>query len=74
MKNSSMVNHRHFGLTGGEVILIWINVAKLSSKRQNLENKQIEKLLSFCGCLCGLPGYRSRGPGSIPAPTKFSEK
>jgi hypothetical protein len=29
-------------------------------------------------CLCGLvarvPGYRSRGPGSIPSATRFSEK
>jgi hypothetical protein len=29
-------------------------------------------------CLCGLvvrvPGYRSRGPDSIPGATKFSEK
>jgi hypothetical protein len=36
----------------------------------------------FCVCvcsrLCGLvvrvPGYRSRGPGSIPGSTRFSEK
>jgi hypothetical protein len=32
----------------------------------------------FCYLLCGLvvrvPGYRSRGPGSIPRATRFSEK
>jgi hypothetical protein len=32
----------------------------------------------FRGCLCGLVvrvlGYRSRGPGSIPGATRFSEK
>jgi hypothetical protein len=35
-------------------------------------------LLSILGRLCGLvvrvPGYRSRGPGSIAGATRFSEK
>jgi hypothetical protein len=26
-----------------------------------------------CGLVVRIPGYRSRGPGSIPAATKFSE-
>jgi hypothetical protein len=34
--------------------------------------------LTVIDCLCGLvirfPGYRSRGPGSIPCATRFSEK
>jgi hypothetical protein len=28
----------------------------------------------LCGLVVRLPGYRSRGPGSIPGATKFSEK
>jgi hypothetical protein len=34
--------------------------------------------VTYRGCLCGqvvrVPGYRSRGPGSIPGSTRFSEK
>jgi hypothetical protein len=28
----------------------------------------------LCRLVIRVPGYRSRGPGSIPSPTKFSEK
>jgi hypothetical protein len=28
----------------------------------------------FYGLVVGVPGYRSRGPGSIPGATRFSEK
>jgi hypothetical protein len=28
----------------------------------------------LCGLVVGLPGYRSRGPGSIPCATRISEK
>jgi PPE-repeat protein len=28
----------------------------------------------FCGLVVGVPGYRSRGLGSIPGTTRFSEK
>jgi hypothetical protein len=28
----------------------------------------------LCGLVVRVPGYRSRGPGSIPVATKFSEK
>jgi hypothetical protein len=28
----------------------------------------------LCGLLVGVPGYRPRGPGSIPVATRFSEK
>jgi hypothetical protein len=28
----------------------------------------------FCGLVARIPGYRSRGPGSIPVATTFSEK
>jgi hypothetical protein len=27
-----------------------------------------------CGLVVTVPGYRSRGPGSIPGATRFSEK
>jgi hypothetical protein len=34
--------------------------------------------VALCDLLCGLvvrvPGYRSRGPGSIPSAARFSEK
>jgi hypothetical protein len=28
----------------------------------------------FCGLVVSVPGYRSRGPGSNPGATRFSEK
>jgi hypothetical protein len=28
----------------------------------------------LCGLVVRVPDYRSRGPGSIPGPTRFSEK
>jgi hypothetical protein len=28
----------------------------------------------LCGIVVRVPGYRSRGPGSIPGSTRFSEK
>jgi hypothetical protein len=28
----------------------------------------------LCGLVNSVPGYRSRGPGSIPGATRFSEK
>jgi hypothetical protein len=30
--------------------------------------------MTSCGLVARFPGYRSRGPGSIPSPTRFSEK
>jgi hypothetical protein len=40
--------------------------------------KQIQLVVSAVDSLCGLvvrvPGYRSRGLGSIPGATRFSEK
>jgi hypothetical protein len=31
-------------------------------------------LVRLCGLVVRVPGYRSRGPGSIPGTTRFSEK
>jgi hypothetical protein len=28
----------------------------------------------LCGLVARVPGYRSRGPGSVPGATRFSEK
>jgi hypothetical protein len=33
--------------------------------------KEVDRL---CGLVVRVPGYRSRGPGSIPGATRFSEK
>jgi hypothetical protein len=33
-----------------------------------------ELLDRLCGLVLRVPGYRSRGPGSIPGATRFSEK
>jgi hypothetical protein len=30
--------------------------------------------IMFCGLVVRVPGYRSRGPGSIPGATRFSDK
>jgi hypothetical protein len=34
----------------------------------------MEGLDRLCGLALKVPGYRSRGPGSIPGATRFSEK
>jgi hypothetical protein len=39
-----------------------------------LRTKDTELLLLLCGLVTGVPGYRSRGPGSIRGATIFSEK
>jgi hypothetical protein len=31
-------------------------------------------IMDFCGVVIRVPGYRSRGPGSIPGVTRFSGK
>jgi hypothetical protein len=53
----------------------------IAEKRVSSEAQLILKYSYYLernGLLCGLvvrvPGYRSRGPGSIPGTTKFSEK
>jgi hypothetical protein len=33
--------------------------------------KKVDRL---CGLVVRVPGYKSRGPGSIPCSTRFSEK
>jgi hypothetical protein len=33
-----------------------------------------KKVDGLCGLVVSVPGYRSRGPGSIPGTTRFSEK
>jgi hypothetical protein len=64
-------------------------VSHTCNKRRNIllpssgsKNQRIKPLIGACSklCerLCGLvvrvPGYRSRGPGSIPGPSRFFEK
>jgi hypothetical protein len=31
-------------------------------------------IINMCGLMVRVPGYRCRGPGSIPSATRFSEK
>jgi hypothetical protein len=38
------------------------------------ERRPVDRRVSLCGLLVRVPGYRSRGPGSIPCDTRFSEK
>jgi hypothetical protein len=35
---------------------------------------RVPSVLPFCGLVVSVPGYRSRGPGSIPGATRFPEK
>jgi hypothetical protein len=37
----------------------------------NNNNNNVDRV---CGLAVRVPGYRSRGPGSIPGATRFSEK
>jgi hypothetical protein len=51
----------------------------LTKKKNNLQkNEKLKEPKRCTDRLCGLvaraPGYRSRGPGSIPGTTTFSEK
>jgi hypothetical protein len=34
----------------------------------------VEENISICGLVVRVSGYRTRGPGSIPGATRFSEK
>jgi hypothetical protein len=34
----------------------------------------LERYDRLCGQVVRVPGYRSRGPGSVPGATRFSEK
>jgi hypothetical protein len=54
--------------------LYWNVKAKLNSAIYSdlMDEKTISDHL--CGLLVRVPGYRSRGPGSIPGATRFSEK
>jgi hypothetical protein len=40
-------------------------------KTLNSVSKHVDRL---CGLVVSVPGYRSRGPGSIPGATRFPEK
>jgi hypothetical protein len=44
---------------------------ELSRNKIEFENRERNRL---CGLVGRVSGYRSRGPGSIPGPTRFSEK
>jgi hypothetical protein len=37
-------------------------------------NSLLEKFDGLCGLVVRVPGYRSRGLGSIPGATRFAEK
>jgi hypothetical protein len=52
-----------------------IDVSIIESSYFNIILKVIFRLVDrLCGLLVRVPGYRSRGPGSIPGATRFSEK
>jgi hypothetical protein len=47
----------------------------LTTKMYSANNYLVKQLLDrLCGLVASVPGYRSRGPGSIPGSTRFSEK
>jgi hypothetical protein len=41
---------------------------------KTINTDAIEVLHRLCGLVVRVPGYRSRGPGSIPDATTFSQK
>jgi hypothetical protein len=55
---------------------IWVDVFWVTALPVHQEIEQIiyDVHDSLCGLVIRVPGYRSRGPGSIPGATKFSEK
>jgi hypothetical protein len=42
--------------------------------RRKSSDSGLEKQDHLCGLVVRVPGYRSRGPGSIPGATRLSEK
>jgi hypothetical protein len=55
---------------------LW-NLREFNTDRRNWNaDIKIKSNISYrlCGLVVRVPGYRSRGPGSIPGSTKFSEK
>jgi hypothetical protein len=53
--------------------MIYNTVQNISEGNEMNCNKGM-KSSHFPDRLCGVPGYRSRDPGSIPGASKFSEK
>jgi hypothetical protein len=58
-----------------------LQCADVSRARRQIHNRKlclyiiyIRKIGDLCSLVVGVPGCRSRGPGSIPGTTKFSEK
>jgi hypothetical protein len=41
---------------------------------KKLQKRQRSLIIIICGLVVRVPGCRSRGPGSIPGATRFSEK
>jgi hypothetical protein len=48
--------------------LIFVYCVAMKSVKDKINSK------GLCGLVVRAPGYRSRGPGSIPGVTRFSEK
>jgi hypothetical protein len=80
-----MTSHTYIYLHRESSYINFILLLHTNMKKLNILNHvilDIIELISFlralANCLCdlvvGVPGYRSRGPGSIPSAVRFSEK
>jgi hypothetical protein len=52
----------------------WIDLTRYIDQRNVLLNIEMKTFFyRLCSLVVIVPGYRSRGPGSIPSATRFSE-
>jgi hypothetical protein len=58
------------------IIMIFIKIPTIIFKILKFEFNILNSIMfdRLCGLVVRVSGYRSRGPGSIPGPTRFSEK
>jgi hypothetical protein len=62
---------------GGEAVISWGEILDINRVRQSIlefSGAMQSRNDRLCGLVASVPRYRSRGPGSIPGATRFSEK
>jgi hypothetical protein len=72
IRNCSVLLYRcHMGQA---IFLIYCTERKSTKLKNYINNVLYVKTDRLCGLVVRVPAYRSGGPGSIPAATRFAEK
>jgi hypothetical protein len=75
-KNFSLINSRKFVAIRHISAIHKFKGNKICKSHKKLLPNTVNILITdrLCGLMVRVPGYRYRGPGSIPGVTRFSEK